>query len=154
MEGSLADPSTNYDGWPTSQKEISMKEHMNPETPNPVSTEGTTIAFWAKNKSEEEIAQATATDRVKIVSSEKTDTLDHEVLFQVLQTEVDFSANPTYRVRIGVGVDKSPLCSTTYIHNTGGRPNLVNESYLIPSCKNFIKRQDVHKLRTARKESI
>lgn len=60
-------------------------EHTNPEPPGIVFTEGTTVALCAKNESENEITQATATDGVENVNSDMTDILAQEVQFDVPQ---------------------------------------------------------------------
>lgn len=74
-----------------------IKEQTNPERPDNMTTEDTTIALCLKKKSERKVAQGTILVRFDNVKSETTNTLAPEELFEVLWTEVFFFAKHTTR---------------------------------------------------------
>lgn len=99
MDGYPLDVSANHDRGSTSQKRAVMIKSTNSKTADKVFTENTTVALYFK-KSEGEIAQATATEKVKNFKSKTTNLLFYEVLFKVRPTEVGFFAKATYKVQI------------------------------------------------------
>lgn len=105
-----------------------MNEHKNIESTEMVILEDTTVALCNKKESEEEITQATATNSVETSTEKTTDTLPHEAIFEVPPTEIAFFGNLKYKVRVGVGANKSVLYFTTCLVDTGAKPNLNNES--------------------------
>lgn len=102
-----------------------MKEHTNPKRSDSAYRRRHSLILRKNYKNH---AQAAAKDRVGKFSSETTNTVAHTVLFKVPQTEVVFSARPTYEVRIGIGLTKSALYCTTSVINTGAGANIITEA--------------------------
>lgn len=80
-------------------------------------------------ESEEEVAHASATDRVENVIQKKTGLLSHEVLFEGLPTEVAFCSYLRYKVQICNGVNRYSLYFMKGLDDKGAGTNLENEGY-------------------------
>lgn len=95
-----------------------------------------------------------ATVKAKNVESETKDTLDPEVLLGVLPTEVAFFDKPTYKVRIGIEVNKSALYSKTCLVDQSARPNNNRKNYRSLQWNYRIKSLYAPKAWTETKESF
>lgn len=101
------------------------KKRTNLELPEWVSTKETKVVSCVTKDSEAKMAQATTTGRVEKVESESTNTLAPEVLIKVLTTQVSFFANRLYKIRIGIGENKSALYSSTFLVVSGAGKTLL-----------------------------
>lgn len=75
-EGLLVYPSATNNRHPTSLDVVVTKEITNPEPPDQVSTENSTVTMCAETQAEEDIAHHTAAGTVEKAKSETTNTLD------------------------------------------------------------------------------